>query len=143
MHVVFCDELDGDGAQHHWAWITDHRSEPLTAAIIANQGGRLRWKIENVGLNSLKNGEFELKHDYGSKGNSWHNTWLIVQVVHLLVQLVQHGDQIRKLSGGMYASFRDAYSTFKSFIARLRESVHRDVTSPYDITGIHVKFNTS
>jgi hypothetical protein len=45
----------------------------------------------------------------------------------------------------MYASFRDAYSTFKSFIARLRESVHRDVASLYslaDITGIHVKFNT-
>jgi hypothetical protein len=42
VHVVFCDELDGDGAQHHWAWITDHRLEPLTAAIIANQEGRLR-----------------------------------------------------------------------------------------------------
>ncbi|MFQ5907192.1 MAG: hypothetical protein ACE5JA_11565, partial [bacterium] len=31
---------------------------------IANEGGRLRWKIENEGFNMRKNGGYNLEHTY-------------------------------------------------------------------------------
>lgn len=128
-HALFCEELKPSGQAHSWAWISDHRPDQNTAAHIANRGGRPRWKIENEGFNEQKNGEFELKHDYGSKGYCWYNDYLIVQVAHLLIQLVEHGDLIKKLSRGVYRTFREAFRTLKSFVARLRESVQRDRVS--------------
>lgn len=128
-HAVFCDETEPDGEQHHWAWVTDHRPDQHSAPFIANKGGRARWKIENQGFNTQKNGEFEMKHDYGSKGYAWYNTYLVAQIAHLLIQLVMYGDLIKKLSAGAYRAFSDAFRTLRSFVARLRESVQRDRVS--------------
>ncbi len=146
-HALFCDEITPDGNLHHWAWISDHRPDSTWAPIIANKGGRLRWKIENEGFNAQKNGEFELKHDYGSKGNAWYNDYLIVQAAHLLLQLVQFGDLIKRLSAGAYGSFHRTFRTLRGFIVRLRESVQRDRVSPQFRDGvpsrIQIRFDTS
>ncbi len=49
---------------YHSAWATDH---PVTAktvpAVVA--GGRSRWKVENEGINVLKNHGYHFKHNYG------------------------------------------------------------------------------
>jgi hypothetical protein len=146
-HALFCDETDPDGQVHTWAWLTDHRPDRNSAERIANRGGRPRWKIENEGFNEQKNGEFELKHDYGSKGYCWYNDYLIVQVAHLLIQLVKHGDLIKKLSAGRYRTFREAFRTLKSFVARLRESAQRDrVSNPIkgpDPMHIQIRLDSS
>lgn len=128
-HALFCKETGAHGQSHTWAWLSDHRPDPNSAAHIANRGGRPRWKIENEGFNTQKNGEFELKHDYGSKGYGWYNDYLIVQVAHLLIQLVQFGDLIKKLSAGVYRTFQQAFHTLRNFVVRLRESVQRDRVS--------------
>jgi len=146
-HAVFCDETQPDCSEHTWAWITDHRPDRHWAPIIANKGGRLRWKIENEGFNEQKNGEFELKHDYGSKGHAWYNDYLIVQVAHMLIQLIQFGDLTRKMSNRTYSDFTDAFGTLRGFFIRLRESVNRDrITIPdrnQPCPPIQVRFDTS
>lgn len=146
-HAVFCDEVDTDSEEHHWAWITDHRPDQRTTPIIANQGGRRRWKIENEGFNEQKNGEIELKHDYGSKKNAWYNDYLVVQVVHTLIQLMQFGDLVKKLSNGIHDSFSAAFKTLRAFVVQLRESVQRDRLAPalaaHPPERIRVRFDTS
>jgi len=146
-HAVFCDEIQPDHSEHTWAWITDHRPDRHWAPIIANRGGRLRWKIENEGFNEQKNGEFELKHDYGSKGHAWYNDYLIVQVAHMLIQLIQFGDLTRKMSNRTYCNFNDAFGTLRGFFVRLRESVNRDRITILDRNHqsqpIQVRFDTS
>lgn len=146
-HAVFCEETEPGGTGHTWAWITDHRPDRYWAPIIANKGGRLRWKIENEGFNEQKNGEFELKHDYGSKGHAWYNDYLVVQVAHMLVQLVQFGDLVNKASNRVYKTFTDAFGTIRGFFVRLRESVNRDrmAIPGLDRPGpsIQIRFDTS
>lgn len=146
-HALFCDETDPDGTVHHWAWLSDHRPDQTQAPIIANQGGHPRWRIENEGFNAQKNGEFGLKHDYGSKGNTWYNDYLIVQIAHLLQQLIQFGDLIRKLSAGAYATFIEAFHTIRGFFTMLRASLQRDRVSPAfqgdSPLGIQIRLNSS
>lgn len=124
IHLVFCDEIKPDGSKSQWAWMTDLRPDRDWAIEIA-EGGRLRWTIEEC-FNFQKNGGFEYKHDYGSKEKAWYNTYLLMQVAHLLQQLMSKGNQIKALSGGVYKTFHDAYATLRQFFARLRESIQRD-----------------
>lgn len=146
-HALFCDELAPDGQTHHWAWLSDHRPDASRVAGIANQGGRPRWKIENEGFNTQKNGEFRLKHDYGSKGHAWYNDYLIVQIAHLQVQLLQFSNVISRLADGAYVSFLQAFHTTKGFFVRLRESLQRDRVSPRFLADpmprLRVRLNTS
>jgi hypothetical protein len=124
IHVVFCDVVKPDGSESQWAWMTDLRPDRNWAVQIAGSG-RMRWTIEEC-FNFQKNGGFEYKHDYGSKGKAWYNTYLLMQIAHLLQQLMSKGNQIKALSGGVYTSFSDAYATLRQFFARLRESLQSD-----------------
>lgn len=146
-HAIFCSETKPDGTTTQWAWISDHRPDKHWAPIIANKGGRLRWKIENEGFNAQKNGEIGLKHDYGSKKNAWYNDYLIVQIVHVLVQLIQFGDLTKKLSKGAFETFGQAFRTLRCFVARLRESVQRDHLAEGLLTDqlptIQIRLNSS
>ena len=45
-------------------WLTNFDLTIRTVNVLANEGGRLRWKIENEGFNAQKNGGFELEHAY-------------------------------------------------------------------------------
>ncbi len=82
-----------------------------------------------------------------SKGHAWYNDYLIVQVAHMLIQLIQFGDLVRKASNQAYENFADAFGTLRGFFVRLRESVNRDrITIPgLDQPGSHIqiRFDTS
>ncbi len=144
LHAVFCTECKPDGTTRQWAWITDLRPNAQQAPAIANQAGRLRWQVEES-FNLQKNGEIELRHDYGSKGKAWYNTYLIAQIASILMVLMSCGNQIKKLSGGRLNSFRDAYPTLRNFVARLRESIQRDRPGQPGRLPVltHVTFDTS
>lgn len=52
--------------------------------------GRMRWKIENEGFNTQKNQGFSLGHKYARKNfNAMKNYYLLVQIAHLITQLVE------------------------------------------------------
>lgn len=59
------------------------------------QMGRSRWKIENEGFNTQKNGGYALGHKY-SRNNfgSYKNYYQCLQMAHLINQLIAHSTTI-------------------------------------------------
>lgn len=53
--------------------------------------GRKRWKIENEGFNIQKNGTFDIGHLYSKKANSIKVHYLMIQIAHILRQLLEKG----------------------------------------------------
>lgn len=114
-----CQEDEGD-QQRFFAWITNFSIRADTVAALANRGGRLRWKIENEGFNIQKNGGFGLEHAY-SYGN-WQikNFYLLMQVAHVILQLLEHGNLLgtpcRQLYGSIQAMARRLAESLRNYL---------------------------
>lgn len=99
----------------YFAWIT---SLPVTGenlAVLANQGGRCRWIIENQGFNIQKNHGYALEHVYCRHPNAMKNYYVLLQIAHLFHQLL--------LRGKLLQSFRRRLKTLGTFFSRLGESL--------------------
>lgn len=53
--------------------------------------GRKRWKIENEGFNVQKNGTFDIGHLYSKNQVAIKIHYLIIQIAHILRQLIEKG----------------------------------------------------
>jgi len=57
--------------------------------VLTSRTGRLRWKIENEGFNTLKNGGYEMEHKYSRVSyQASKNYYQLMQMAHLINQLV-------------------------------------------------------
>lgn len=57
--------------------------------------GRNRWKIENEGFNTQKNGGYALTHKYSrSTFSCFKNYYQCLQIAHLINQLAEHSQEI-------------------------------------------------
>ncbi len=54
----------GERKTTRFKWITNLNVKTNNVITLGNEGGRLRWKIENEGFNVQKNGGFALEHAY-------------------------------------------------------------------------------
>ena len=77
-------------------WITNFHLTAKHSPILANQGGRLRWKIENEGFNVQKNGGFALTHAYSQDETAGKIFYFLLQIAHMIFQLVEKGSLFRK-----------------------------------------------
>lgn len=87
VHVLDCVERRENKKTTHWRWFS---SIPLTrnnAARVANEGGRLRWKIENKAFHVLKRHGYNLEHLYCYEVNAMKAFILLMNMAHLLDQL--------------------------------------------------------
>lgn len=152
VHAVFCSETDGKGGTTNWSWVTDIRPGSDNVEDLANKGGRQRWKIENQGFNEQKRHDFELEHLYGEDPNAWKNYYQLLQVAHIIIQLVIYGDLCQKLQKMLPGnerlpalSFLEYYRSVRNFIRRLCESFRNTVFSDLSrmIGGsIQIRFDT-
>lgn len=72
----------------HFIHITDL---PVTIRNVADTSktGRLRWKIENEGFNTLKNGGYGMEHQYARKSyTALKNYYQFMQMAHIIHQLM-------------------------------------------------------
>ncbi|QTR50027.1 hypothetical protein [Candidatus Thiothrix anitrata] len=72
----------------HFVHLTDL---PVNWRNIAatSHSGRLRWKIENEGFNTLKNQDYGMKHQYARKSyRALKNYFQFMQMAHLIHQLM-------------------------------------------------------
>lgn len=82
----------------------DKKEEKVTFEYVTNitpskdnvialaSGGRLRWKIENEGFNTQKQGGYELKHKYCRKSYfGMKNCYTLLQIAHFINQLIEKG----------------------------------------------------
>jgi hypothetical protein len=77
-------------------WITNFAIKAKQVIALANQGGRIRWKIENEGFNVQKNGGFGLEHAYTRDHTASKVFYLLLQIAHLILQLIEKGSLFRK-----------------------------------------------
>lgn len=125
VHVIEMEETDKEGNRVYYnKWITNVKPNEQNALDLA-QTGRLRWRIENEGTNTQKNGGYEMGHLYGTKERAWKNYYLVLQIGQLLNDLTRFGDYIQKITGDRRATFEAVYGTMRQFaeqlIAHLRD----------------------
>jgi len=99
-----------------FVWITNIKVTKNNIVQIA-KGGRLRWKIENEGFNVQKNRGFNLEHPYSANEVSMKNLYLLLQIAHIISQLMEKGsllkDKIEKVFGS-------AVNVFEQLLEDLR-----------------------
>jgi hypothetical protein len=96
VHVLESTEtLEGEEVSR-WAFVSNIRVSAGNC-IELTQGGRLRWKIENEGFNVQKNGGYKLEHSYSYTPQAQNNFYLLMQIGHLINQLVEKGNLIKEV----------------------------------------------
>lgn len=53
--------------------------------------GRQRWRIENEGFNTQKNGTFDIEHIYSHNYNAIKAHYFFIQFAHTIRQLLENG----------------------------------------------------
>ena len=100
VSVIECLETKPDADKQlkttRFKWITNFNVTAAKVVSLANQGGRLRWKIENEGFNVQKNGGYALEHVFSQDATAGKIFYLLLQIAHLLSQLIEHGSLFRK-----------------------------------------------
>jgi hypothetical protein len=120
---------------------TNHNISFNKVDVLANTGGRLRWKIENEGFNVQKNGGYHLEHAYSHHPNAKKVFYLLLQLAHLLFQLIEKGSLFRK-------AFPTGVGSQKNLAARLLEAWRNLPISPAAFCRLYggrsqIRFDTS
>jgi hypothetical protein len=93
---------EGPAGKHsEWAWLVsfDLKVNARTVEAVAWGAGRARWVEENQGFNIQKTSELSLEHAY-SEGAHFGAYYLLLQVAHVLLQLLEKGSLLRALAKG-------------------------------------------
>jgi len=106
-------------------WITNFTLKDKQIIELAHQGGRIRWKIENEGFNVQKNGGFDLEHAYTTNPVASKVFYLLLQIAHLLAQLIEKGSLFRQaFPGGVGSAKNIAFRLLEAW-RNLRLSTYR------------------
>jgi hypothetical protein len=119
-------------------WITNFRVKSTNVIELSNQGGRLRWKIENEGFNVQKNGGYALEHIFTHHPVSAKVFYLLLQLAHTLAQLIERGSLFRQ-------AFPDGVGSAKNLAWRLLEAWRNVRLSAHQIqllldTRVQIRF---
>ena len=96
VNALECTETDKEGNKTQWSWLTSLDLNHETVVAIATRGGRQRWREENEGFNTQKNSGLNLEHAYSH--TCWAAYYFLLQIAHLLLQLVEKGSLLRRLA---------------------------------------------
>lgn len=100
----------------------------------ANLGGRCRWKIENEGFHIRNSGGFNLEHACSHGELQIKNVHLLLQIVHLLRQLIERGSLLTRKA-------RKPLGSLRGLARRLLESI-RNVVIPADAMDLALAAST-
>ena len=134
-----CREERPDGS-HYFAWLTNTPLGCKSVATYANQGGRLRWKIENEGFRTQKHGGYELEHAYSMQEHVAKIFYYFIQVAHALNQLITRGSLLR--------DFHRLLGSLRNYRRRLAEALRHtfippEAWDPNAARAMQIRFDTS
>jgi hypothetical protein len=119
LSVIECLETKpnpkGQKKTTKFKWVSNCQVSCKNIVTLANEGGRMRWKIENEGFNVQKNGGYGLEHAYTNHPNSAKVFYLLLQIAHLLAQLLYKADLLKR-------DFPDGFGSAKNLAFRLLEA---------------------
>jgi hypothetical protein len=135
-----CVEQEGNN-RTLFAWLTNFDIDADHVASLANSGGRCRWKIENEGFNIQKNGGFNLEHAYGTGERQIKNFYLLLQIAHMILQLMERGSLLN-------ADCKRLFGSIRNLARRLAESIRNRLIplEALDVdaaASIQIRLNTS
>jgi len=145
LAVFECRETKpGKGGEEQsttFRWVTNFTVKESNVEPLANQGGRLRWKVENEGFNTQKNGGYELEHAYTRDEQGMKNYYLLLQVTCTILQLIQKGSLLKK-------AFPKGLGSAKNLARLLLEAWRTQPLSPESYrtlcdTSIQIRLDTS
>jgi hypothetical protein len=144
FHAVQCQIRQGETRQF-FAWITDWRLTPQNVETITQQGGRQRWTIENAGFNTQKNGGYELEHVYGRDEDLLQSFYLLLQIAHLIWQLVEQGSLLRRVARQYGQSLLGLYGSIRNLARRLLDCLrfYRIPAEAFAATRLQIRLDSS
>lgn len=149
MHVVQCQETRQPHPRHadappqpqttRFKWLSSFSITEKNVIEPCNQGGRLRWKIENEGFNIQKNGGYHLEHAYTNDETGIKVYYFLLQIACILAPLIDKGSLLRQVSN-------KGFGSAKNFAFRLLEATRNARLTPDDYrllidTRIQIRFH--
>ena len=136
-----CVETKPNGKRTRFAWATNITVKDKNVTELSQHGGRLRWKIENEGFNTQKNQGYELEHAYSEHPIAAKNLYILLQIAHILWQLLEKGNLMGQAVARVFGSSR-------AFAVRLLEAFRNIVTPLAEWVSIlgqrfQIRFDTS
>lgn len=98
LSAILCEETSPTGQKTTYAWLTNLAVTADSVIAIADQVGRLRAKIENEGFNVQKNSGLNLEHVFSQNWDHAKSYYYLLQLGHLLMQLLHHSSLHRALA---------------------------------------------
>jgi hypothetical protein len=120
LHALTCEETGPNGTQF-FAWVTNLRLYAKNVCAVANQGGRVRWKIENQGFNLQKNSGLNLEHAYSTDPDVMKSFYYLMQIAHLFSQMFEMGSLLRRLAQDYATTPVGLFGSLKNIAKRLLE----------------------
>lgn len=120
FNILTCKETVDGQERCDYVWVVSNglnlnedTVKPLAKA------GRCRWKIENEGINTQKNGGYRLEHLY-SKDEVSIKIWIkILDLAHLINQLIEKGSLIvQKVFGSIGNISSRMFEHFQYFVLK-------------------------
>lgn len=144
LAVAECIDLrpeEGGERRSKFKWITNVAVDADRVVALANEGGRLRWKIENEGFNVQKNGGYNLEHAYTQDEQGMKVYYLLLQMAHLVMQLVEKGSLLR-------TAFPRGFGSAANLAWRLLEALRHaaltaDQYAELCTSPLQIRFDTS
>jgi hypothetical protein len=121
LNALQCKETVG-AVTTTFAWITDLKLTATTVQRVA-ESGREQWRIENEGFNSQKNSELRLEHVYSSDPQKLKAYYLLLQIAHVLIQLVERGSLLWRLAAESGRTPSQLFGSQKNLARRLLEGM--------------------
>lgn len=145
LNVLVCKESQptrrGDTRTTTFKWLTNFIPTAHNVDTLANQAGRLRWKIENEGFNIQKNGGFLLEHPYSQNDTARKVFYYLLQIAHSLFQLMEKGSLFRQ-------AFPQGVGSLRNIAFRLLEAWRNLRLSPTAFCNLYrgryqIRFDSS
>ena len=143
--VIECLETkpnpEGQQKTTKFKWVTNCNVSYKNVTTLSNDGGRMRWKIENEGFNVQKKGGYELEHAYTNHPNSAKIFYFLLQIAHLLAQLLNKATLLK-------GDFPNGFGSAKNLAFRLLEAWRNASMTQADITAalqkrFQIRFDSS
>jgi hypothetical protein len=147
VNALECTETDKEGNKTEWSWLTSLELNHETVVAIATRGGRQRWREENEGFNTQKNSGLNLEHAYSHR--CWAAYYFLLQIAHLLLQLVEKGSLLRHLAQQQgKRTAVELYGSLKNIAQRVLDSLryYRWPDEAFDrgnASGIQIRLDSS
>jgi hypothetical protein len=147
FNAIDCIETKKDGEETRWSWVTSLEVNCETVVEVSTQGGRARWREENEGFNTQKNSGLNLEHAYSH--TCWAAYYFLLQIAHLLLQLVEKGSLLRHLAQQQGKRSAVAlYGSLKNMAQRLLDSLRYrrwpdEVFDPAGAGAIQIRLDSS